>query len=154
MDVPSFFFLSFFYLFGHSTYAALCFLDWFSMIVSIKRLFRVNIIYTDYWTSVAWNQRIFGYALLHHHIEPQCHICPDQDPFYILQTTVHFLQFYCMVYWSEMDFFRCRSYTFVLLNFRKPVSIHNMCKIKNFFAFSRSILVCGSWVRQMYMTCI
>ena len=76
--VPSFLlFLDFFYMFGFSISAALCFLDWYYLIVSIKRNVHVNIIHTDNWTFIAWNQKIFGYALLYHHFEPQCHICPN-----------------------------------------------------------------------------
>ena len=39
-------------------------------------IFDVHIIHPDNGMFFAWNQRVFGYSLLHHHFEPQCHICP------------------------------------------------------------------------------
>ena len=41
-----------------------------------RDIFHINIIHPDNLTFVARNQRIFRYTLLHHHFEPQCHICP------------------------------------------------------------------------------
>ena len=45
--------------------------------VSIKIKFHPYIIRPDNWTFAAWNQKIFGYALLHHNFEPQFHIFSD-----------------------------------------------------------------------------
>ena len=70
-------FLVFFSLFSFLISAALFFLNWYSFILFSKRHFHVNIIHPYNLTFVAWNQRIFGYALLHHRFEPQCHIFTD-----------------------------------------------------------------------------
>ena len=72
-----FLFLYFFSLFIFSISASLCFLNWSFLIVSINIRFQAYIIHPKNWMFVAWNQRIFGYALLHHHIKPQCNIYPD-----------------------------------------------------------------------------
>ena len=81
--ISLYFFSFLFSLFSFSNLAALCFLNWYFMILSIKRHSHVNIIHQDNWALVPSNQRKHGYTLLNHHFEPQCNISPNLETFYI-----------------------------------------------------------------------
>ena len=100
-----------------------------------KYIFPAYIIHMYNWKFVAWDQRISSYTLLHHHLEPQFHICPYYQPFYIVQLTIQFLQnlIYGLPISNGFIFERWRSYTFFLLNFHKPVWILTCVKSKKLF---------------------
>ena len=99
-----------------------------------KDIFHPYIIHPDNWTFVAWNQRVFGHALLHHHLESRCHIFPDMSHSIFSNNSSFFaILMQGLLISNEFIFFRWRSYTFFLPNFRKPVCILNMCKIQKTF---------------------
>ena len=63
-----------------------------------KDIFHLNRNHIVNWTFVSWYQIIVSYTLLRHNFKPQCHICSDQEPFYIVQITVHSSLSQCMVH--------------------------------------------------------
>ena len=131
MYLPSFFSVLFF-LFSLSFSSATCVLDWFSVIVYIKKLVsckynpsrRLNVrcmkskniqlrfIVSSFWTSMSYLSRLR--AILY---------CSNNSS--LLSIIIHGLPIS-----NGFIFLRWRSYTFFLLNFRKPVWILNMFKIK------------------------
>ena len=132
LDLPSpilflaFFLCSFFQFLMHSASLIDISLSYLS-----KDIFHVNIIRPDNWTFVVLNQRIFGYALLHHRFSTSMsHFSWLRAILYCSNNSSLFSNinaWYTDIKWIR--FFRWRSNTFLVLHFRKPVWIHNMCKI-------------------------
>ena len=127
----TFLFFCSFFLFGLSTSAALCFLDRFFIIVSIKRLFsckynlsiqlnvccvkskniRLRFIVSSLWTSISYLFRLRDILY-----------CSNNSS--LISIIMHGLPI------SNGFFLRWRSYKFFLLNFLERVWILNVCKIQ------------------------
>ena len=81
-----------------------------------KAIFNPYIIHPDNWTVIAWNERIFDHALLHHHLEPQCHIVLIKSHSIFSNSNLLFeILMHGLLISNELICFRWRSYTFVLI---------------------------------------
>ena len=135
MDIPSFFYFCPFFLCSalelplHSASS----IDPFLLYISKKKSSIYN--RSRLLNFSCMEPKIFSNALLNHHLEPQCHICPAWEPLYIsINSSLFSILIYGLLISNEYIFLWWRSYTFVLLIFCKPVWILNMCKIKNLYS--------------------
>ena len=124
-----------FSLFSISTSSALCFLNWSFLIASIKR--HVSSIYNpsrilNVRCTKSKNIRLRFIASSSRTSMPYLSLlrsiiyCSNNSSLF-----ANFNAWFTNIKWIR--FLRCMSYTFVLLNFRKPVWILNMCNIQKIF---------------------